>query len=101
MARVSQVAGIDLVPHVDWEIANINVSASYDQSTETEENTIDDFNDRPSTVTWHFDSFPFVCVTMLSDCTGMVGGETAMRTPTGDVIKVRGPAMVCHWYTVI
>lgn len=49
VARVSRVAGIDLVPHVDWEIANIKVSASYDQSTETK-NIIDDFNDRLSTV---------------------------------------------------
>lgn len=38
---------------------------------------------------------------MLSDFTGMVGGETAMRTPTGDVIEIRGPAMVSHWYNVI
>lgn len=45
-------------------------------------------------VAWHYDSFPFVCVTMISDCTGMVGGETALRTATGDVMKVRGPAMV-------
>lgn len=36
-----------------------------------------------------------LCVMMmLSDCTGMIGGETALRTPKGDVIKVRGPAMV-------
>lgn len=31
---------------------------------------------------------------MLSDCTGMIGGETALRTGTGEVMKVRGPAMV-------
>jgi hypothetical protein len=33
---------------------------------------------------------------MLSDCTGMVGGETALRTPAGEVLKVRGPEMVSH-----
>jgi hypothetical protein len=33
-------------------------------------------------------------VLMLSDCTNMVGGETALRTGTGDIIKVRGPQMV-------
>jgi hypothetical protein len=43
---------------------------------------------------WHYDSFPFVCVTMPSDCTGMVGEETALKTATGEIMKVRGPAMV-------
>ena len=45
---------------------------------------------------WHYDSFPFVCVTMLSDCAGMVGGETAIRMPSGEVKKIRGPTMVCQ-----
>lgn len=31
---------------------------------------------------------------MLSDCTGMVGGETALKTGYGDILKIRGPAMV-------
>jgi hypothetical protein len=31
---------------------------------------------------------------MLSDCTNMIGGETALRTGTGEIMKVRGPAMV-------
>lgn len=52
-------------------------------------------DDGTSAVAWHYDSFPFVCVTMLSDCTGMVGGETALRMPNGNIMKVRGPAMVC------
>ena len=47
-------------------------------------------------VGWHRDSYPFVCVLMLSDCTNMVGGETALRTGTGEVIKVRGPEMVSN-----
>ena len=46
-------------------------------------------------VDWHHDSYPFVCVTMLSDCAGMVGGETALKTAKGDILKVRGPEMVC------
>lgn len=32
---------------------------------------------------------------MLSDCTGMVGGETALRTGDGEIVKVRGPQKVC------
>lgn len=47
-----------------------------------------------SAVDWHTDSYPFVCVTMLSDCTNMIGGETALRTGSGEIIKVRGPQMV-------
>ena len=50
-------------------------------------------DDKPI-VDWHTDSYPFVCVTMLSDCTNMVGGETALRTGKGEVMKVRGPQMV-------
>ena len=47
-----------------------------------------------SSVAWHYDSVPFVCVVMLSDCTDMVGGETALRMPSGVTMKVRGPSTV-------
>lgn len=50
-------------------------------------------DDKPI-VDWHTDSYPFVCVTMLSDCTSMIGGETALRTGNGGVFKIRGPQMV-------
>lgn len=43
---------------------------------------------------WHTDSYPFFCVTMLSDCTDMIGGETALRNGNGEVVEVRGPQMV-------
>ncbi|KAG2413332.1 hypothetical protein HFD88_002521 [Aspergillus terreus] len=49
--------------------------------------------DETAAFAWNYDSLPFVCVTMLSDCTGMVGGETALKTATGEIMKVRGPAM--------
>lgn len=41
---------------------------------------------------WHNDSFPWVCVVMLSDPTGMKGGETALRKGDGSILKVRGPS---------
>ncbi|KAI0390526.1 hypothetical protein F5Y17DRAFT_471621 [Xylariaceae sp. FL0594] len=99
LAIVSKVAGIDLVPAIDLEIAHINVSVN----TEEEEQGVDsggDIDGRPgederAIVGWHTDSYPFVCVTMLSDCTDMVGGETALRTGNGDIMKVRGPQMGC------
>lgn len=31
---------------------------------------------------------------MMSDATKMQGGETALKTGTGEVLKVRGPQMV-------
>lgn len=44
-------------------------------------------------VDWHTDSYPFVVVTMLSDCTDMAGGETVLRKGDGDTLKLRGPQM--------
>jgi hypothetical protein len=42
---------------------------------------------------WHYDSYPWVCVLMLSDPVGMKGGETALRTGYGAVVKVPMPGM--------
>jgi hypothetical protein len=53
-------------------------------------------DDNLPVVGWHRDSYPFVCVLMMSDTTGMQGGETALRTGTGEIRKVRGPSKVGH-----
>lgn len=102
IAIVSKVAGIDLVPWGDYEIAHINFSSKTEQQVEAElrdmqqggngSDEVTDMSgqDKPI-VGWHKDSYPFVCVLMMSDVSGMVGGETALRTGNGDVIKVRGP----------
>jgi len=88
---VSKVAGINLVQAFDYEIANINISLNQESAEDAgTEKTVD-----TSAFAWHFDSFPFVCVTMLSDCSEMIGGETAIRTPSGNIRKIRGPSMVC------
>ncbi|PWY87287.1 hypothetical protein BO94DRAFT_517154 [Aspergillus sclerotioniger CBS 115572] len=92
IARISEVAGVDLVPSIDFEIANINISIN-NPNAEVALNDDKPQEDELSAVAWHYDSFPFVCVTMLSDCTDMVGGETALRTATGEIMKARGPAM--------
>ncbi|CAI0646376.1 unnamed protein product [Colletotrichum noveboracense] len=86
---VSRVAGVDLVPAIEYEVGHVNISIN-DVTTEL---TAIENSDDSSAFAWHLDSYAFVCVTMLSDCTGMIGGETAMRTGTGEVMKVRGPAM--------
>lgn len=87
---ISKLAGIDLVPVFDYELGNINVSVNNKASGEKMMSADNAANDLPVTK-WHYDSYPFVCVAMLSDTTNMVGGETAVKTPNGEVLKVRGP----------
>lgn len=111
VAIVSQLAGIDLIPWSDYEIAHINLSAvKTDEEVQAELKAFDSRKssvhsdegidvtsseeDKPI-VGWHTDSYPFVCVLMMSDCTNMVGGETAIRTAGGEVIRVRGPTEGC------
>lgn len=48
----------------------------------------------PPIVGWHTDSYPFVCVLMMSDVRDMIGGETAIRTGNGGILKMRGPSQV-------
>ncbi|KAF5128544.1 hypothetical protein E5D57_009484 [Metarhizium anisopliae] len=88
--KISQVAGVELVPAYDYEIANINICVNDDPEAAVDP---DPCADHVSAVAWHYDSFPFVCVTMVSDCASMVGGETAIQLPDGTVQKVRGPSM--------
>ncbi len=108
---LSKIAGVELVPEMNYEIGHINFSVKSEQQTQQERAEIENQkklfaedegiagcpweNDKP-VVGWHQDSYPFVCVLMLSDCTDMVGGETALRTGDGSIIKVRGPDMVCR-----
>lgn len=108
LAIVSKIAGVELVPAIDFEIAHINISSNTQEQMEAVKQALAEkasreadegvsgcpWEDDEPIVDWHTDSYPFVCVTMLSDCTNMIGGETALRTGTGDIMKVRGPAMV-------
>jgi hypothetical protein len=94
LAIISKIAGVDLVPVMDYEIGHINMSVpgkkkEYDSSVMISE------DDEEAIVGWHRDSYPFVCVLMMSDTTGMIGGETALRTGTGEIKKVRGPSKGC------
>ncbi|KAK8877731.1 hypothetical protein PGQ11_002677 [Apiospora arundinis] len=109
LAIISKIAGIELVPEMDLEIAHINISVKSEQERKEELEAFEDraqyeadegiagcpWEDNKPIVDWHTDSYPFVCVTMLSDCTTMIGGETALRTGTGEIMKVRGPQMGC------
>lgn len=101
LSVVSKIAGVDLTPAIDLEVSHVNLSVKSSQDAQAELDNFEkkrkdsSFEDDKPIVGWHTDSYPFVCVTMLSDCTNMVGGETALRTGTGDVMRVRGPQMGC------
>jgi len=78
---------------MDYEIGHINLSVPGNKKPYDEKLTTSG-DDEEAIVGWHRDSYPFVCVLMMSDTAGMVGGETALRTGTGEIKKVRGPTKV-------
>ncbi|KAJ4134667.1 hypothetical protein NW768_004263 [Fusarium equiseti] len=83
---VSAVAGIGLVHAFGYEIGHMNLFFGDGEDDKDTNNNLG--------FSWHHDSFPFVCVTMVSDCSDMKGGETAILKSDGEVLKVRGPAVV-------
>ncbi|KAL6149982.1 hypothetical protein ACJQWK_02415 [Exserohilum turcicum] len=85
-AIVSDIAGVELVPSLPCDVSQINVSFGLDDKSKPGADETPAFD-------WHFDSTPFVRITMLSDCTRMIGGETAIKTALGEIIRVRGPTM--------
>ena len=94
LSIVSKVAGIELVPAMDFEIGHINLSfPGQSPAPVPKDSDSDSDSDEQFSVDWHRDSYPFVCVVMLSDCSKMLGGETAIKTGAGEVVKVRGPQM--------
>ncbi|EXJ89889.1 hypothetical protein A1O3_02956 [Capronia epimyces CBS 606.96] len=100
---ISNVAGVDLTVAMDIDVAHINVSVNDEEVCIAEKNTATGTGTKTAAATatatqtpafaWHYDSYPFVVVTMLSDCTDMKGGETVLRTASGETMKVRGPSM--------
>ena len=93
LAIISKIAGVNLVPVMDYEIGHVNMSIPGDKK-DYESKVMISRDDDEAIVGWHRDSYPFVCVLMMSDTTSMVGGETALRTGSGDIKKVRGPSKV-------
>jgi len=109
----SRAAGVELQPVFDYDIAHTNVqlgceAAKYEdiytvlpspkppkQTGQIDEEGRDkDINDNDAVVgDWHNDVYPWVCVLMISDPTGMHGGETALRKGDGSIMKVRGPEL--------
>lgn len=89
---ISNIAGVDLIPEIDLEIENINLSVPDDEMAAAE-STDSALNDIPVTA-WHVDSYPLVCIVMMSNASNMAGGEIALEKGTGEILKVRSPHMV-------
>ncbi|KAI1610284.1 hypothetical protein EDD36DRAFT_443742 [Exophiala viscosa] len=104
----SRAAGVELDVVFDYEIAHINVQVDAleddmalgdalppafppNQSTVTKPPAIDHSEELSKVGLWHTDSYPWVCVCMLSDPSNMVGGETGLRKGDGSIAKYRGP----------
>ncbi|KAF2174064.1 hypothetical protein M409DRAFT_48949 [Zasmidium cellare ATCC 36951] len=113
LAACSAAAGCELDVVFDYEIGHINVQLppGVDEGGEDLERLLPpvdpprqraEVSDEEAAkaaeagianvTAWHNDSFPWVCVVMLSDPTGMKGGETALRKGDGSILKVRGPS---------
>lgn len=113
LAACSTAAGCELDVVFDYEIGHINVQLplGVDEGGDDLERLLPpvdpphqtaDVSDEEAAkaaeagianvTAWHNDSFPWVCVIMLSDPTGMKGGETALRRGDGSILRVRGPS---------
>ncbi|GEQ66973.1 hypothetical protein JCM33374_g636 [Metschnikowia sp. JCM 33374] len=103
MELVSTMAGVELEIVMDYEIAHVNIGITDPKNAAaqctpgeiekrrkffTGESSDEDI---PAIVGWHKDSYPFVCVLMLSDTTQMIGGETYLRMGDSKLARVSGP----------
>ncbi|KAL5386739.1 hypothetical protein PMIN06_010543 [Paraphaeosphaeria minitans] len=110
IALISEIAEVELVPAMHYEIAHINLSSKSKEDAQQELEKYQEHQRRyqedegiggcrevveTPIVGWHTDSYPFVCVLMMSDVRGMIGGETAIRMVNGKVLKMRGPSQGC------
>ncbi|OGM43416.1 hypothetical protein ABOM_007675 [Aspergillus bombycis] len=108
MRIVSEVAGVPLTIIMPTEIGHTNIQTSGctvdDLTRELEveprasracvdkEDGYDPLRES-AVIPWHYDSYPYVAVLMLSDTTHMTGGETYIKKGDGSAVKVEGPAL--------
>lgn len=112
---ISDNAGVDLVPVMDYETSHTNVQLGpggldavrqtpIEPPVATPEAIAEFERNKPKKrevtdqtkpiIEWHRDSHPFVCVVMLSDAQFMDGGETELQCGDGTTHKVKAPGMV-------
>jgi hypothetical protein len=106
----SQAAGIDLEVIFDYEIGHVNVQLdeladkpSLDDvlppavppktQCSIPDGSLGSEEQLASVRDWHIDAYPWVCVCMLSDPQGMVGGETGIQKGDGSIVKMLGPGV--------
>ncbi|KIX09696.1 uncharacterized protein Z518_00777 [Rhinocladiella mackenziei CBS 650.93] len=107
----SAAAGTELEIIYDYEIGQLNVQLPADidknapitenlppavppkNSSPLEDGPAPESEGKALVSAWHNDSYPWVCVLMLSDPVGMKGGETALRTGDQSIMKVKPPGM--------
>lgn len=107
----SQAAGVDLDVIFDYEIGHVNVQLDALAGKPSladvlppamppktaQKPDVDVTRAAQEQLTsvrdWHVDSYPWVCVCMLSDPEGMVGGETGLQKGDGSVVKMLGPGV--------
>ncbi|KAH6962555.1 hypothetical protein BKA56DRAFT_498468 [Ilyonectria sp. MPI-CAGE-AT-0026] len=107
---VSSIAGVDLVPAMNYEICHTNIQLGSEglegvratpvvppMATTTNGDSSDPIDEKTNydnaIVEWHKDSHPFVIVVMLSDARNMEGGETVLMGGDGKTLSVRAPQM--------
>ncbi|CAI7605480.1 unnamed protein product [Penicillium glandicola] len=108
MRIVSEAVGVPLEIVMPTEIGHTNIQVEGTTITEMASNlkvepevqklelspedlTYDPLKDASAIIPWHYDSYPYVCVLMLSDTEGMIGGETYIKKGDGEAQKVEGP----------
>lgn len=112
---VSEVAGVELIPAMDYEISHTNVQLGPGGLDEVRRTPVEppeateeairkhegekkikrEVTDQSKPIIeWHKDSHPWVCVVMLSDARHMSGGETELMRGDGTTMKVKAPQMV-------
>lgn len=99
---ISTMAGVELEVIMDYEIAQVNIGVTPKDQAETQRSAFKSLeekdatpkapgDDMPAVIGWHHDSYPFVCVLMLSDTSSMIGGETYLRMGDSKLACVEGP----------
>ncbi|KUL82747.1 hypothetical protein ZTR_11106 [Talaromyces verruculosus] len=108
MRIVSEAVGVPLDVIMPTEIGHTNIQvegATISEMTKklnveptaekvelsVEERAYDPLKDASAIIPWHYDSYPYVCVLMLSETEGMIGGETYIKKGDGTAQKVEGP----------
>lgn len=102
MNIMERIAGIKLKFPTVYNLGHVNVSLAERTNGNIEDDNTEDLiqkkieqekngNDIPSSLHWHYDSVPLVCVLMLEAPENMVGGETGIRKGDESIARIDNP----------